>query len=79
MISITASDVIEMGGGLDVKIGVSPDVREILEREAGETDGAGPVGHWRQILRGMRLPYRNHRHRCFKDNAEEERKLFSAD
>lgn len=45
MISITASDVVEMGGGLDVKIGVSPDVNELLEREAGiDMDAAGPVG-----------------------------------
>ena len=56
MISITASDVIEMGGGLDVKIGVSPDVSEILEREAGKTwMPQGQLVHWRQILRGMRL------------------------
>lgn len=80
MLSITASDVVEMGGGLDVKVGVSPDVNGLLEREAGiDVNAAGPVGSLaanlakdaitRTATIGIDVS---------RTNAEEERKLFSA-
>ena len=80
MISITASDVIEMGGGLDVKIGVSPDVSEILEREAGvDVDAAGPVGSLAaNLARDAITRTATIGIDVSRTNAEEERKLFSA-
>ena len=80
MISITASDVIERGGGLDVKIGVSPDVSEILEREAGvDMDAAGPVGSLAaNLARDAITRTATIGIDVSRTNAEEERKLFSA-